>query len=136
MDNCCKNRFRPIHIVGMVLAGLAMAVLFAFLFGYVVMLLWNWLMPGLFGLKAVTYWQAAGLVLLARLLIGSPGHGGHGRHGHGPHRGHFHHAGRCHFHHGRGWEHYGDWWKSEGRQAFEAYVDRARSKEEPKAGEE
>jgi hypothetical protein len=40
------------------------------------MLLWNWLMPALFGLTAVNYWQAAGLFVLTRLLIGNigPGH--------------------------------------------------------------
>jgi hypothetical protein len=35
-----------------------------FLFGFVVMLLWNWLMPELFGLKRIGYWQAWGLLLL------------------------------------------------------------------------
>ncbi|MDR3142357.1 MAG: hypothetical protein LBU37_11635 [Tannerellaceae bacterium] len=46
-------------------------------FGAVIMLLWNWLMPALFGLTAISYWQAAGLFVLTRLLIGNigPGHG-------------------------------------------------------------
>ena len=33
-------------------------------------LLWNWLMPGLFGLPHVTLLQAFGLLLLAGLLFG------------------------------------------------------------------
>lgn len=35
------------------------------------MLLWNWLMPELFGLKVVTFWQALGLNLLAGILFKS-----------------------------------------------------------------
>lgn len=39
--------------------------------GAVVMLLWNWLMPSLFvGVKPVNYWQALGLLLLSKILLG------------------------------------------------------------------
>lgn len=55
-------------------------VAFVAFFGYIVMLLWNWLIPDLFGLHAITFWQAADLLLLARILFGGIG-GGH--HGHG-----------------------------------------------------
>ena len=50
----------------------------AFLFGWVVMLLWNWLMPDIFGLKRLTYWQAWGLLVLSHILFKSfgSGHGG------------------------------------------------------------
>jgi len=34
-----------------------------------VMLLWNWLMPTLFGLTTVTYFQAYGLYILSVLLF-------------------------------------------------------------------
>jgi hypothetical protein len=56
-----------------------MAIIAAFLFGFVVMGLWNWLMPELFGLKAIGYWQAWGLLVLSWILFG--GLRGH-RHGH------------------------------------------------------
>jgi len=62
---------------------LPFAVLFVALFGFVVMALWNWLMPALFGLKVIGYWQALGLVILCRILFGgrgSMGHGGRWRH--------------------------------------------------------
>lgn len=36
----------------------------------VIMLLWNWLMPTLFHLTTITFWQAAGLFALSRLLFG------------------------------------------------------------------
>jgi|GEM_PF-873162 len=47
-----------------------------FLFGWVVMLLWNWLMPEIFGLQQVTYWQAWGLLVLSSILFKSFPSGG------------------------------------------------------------
>jgi hypothetical protein len=47
-----------------------------FLFGWVVMLLWNWLMPEIFGLKTLTYWQAWGVLALSCILFGRIGGGG------------------------------------------------------------
>jgi hypothetical protein len=51
-------------------------VLFVFLYGKLIMYLWNWLLPGLFGLHTIGFWQALGLLLLSRILFG--GFGGHG----------------------------------------------------------
>jgi hypothetical protein len=47
-----------------------------FLFGWIVMLLWNWLMPEIFGLKTVTYWQAWGLLALSTILFKGMGSSG------------------------------------------------------------
>ncbi|MFT3903276.1 MAG: hypothetical protein QM727_08880 [Niabella sp.] len=41
----------------------------------VVMLLWNWLVCGIFGLTTINFWQAVGLFLLARILFGRFGFG-------------------------------------------------------------
>lgn len=58
-------------------------ILIAFVaFGFFTMHLWNWLMPVLFHLPEITFWQTIGLMILSRLVIG--GFGGHGR-GHGHH---------------------------------------------------
>ena len=35
----------------------------------IIMLLWNWLLPGIFGLVTIGYFKALGLYLLARLFI-------------------------------------------------------------------
>jgi hypothetical protein len=51
------------------LAMLAMLALVAF-GGWVVMLLWNWLLPPLFGWRALTFWQALGMLVLCRILVG------------------------------------------------------------------
>jgi hypothetical protein len=56
---------------------LAFLVVFAGMI-LVVMLLWNALLPSLFGISAINYWQAAGLIILFRLLLGGFGKIGHG----------------------------------------------------------
>jgi len=51
--------------------------------GFIVMSLWNGLLPPIFGIKTIHFWQAIGLLLLARILFG----GFHHRHGRcGSHR--------------------------------------------------
>lgn len=61
---------KVLHIVGFAFLGIIMAALFALVFGFVVEWLWNWLMPGIFGLRQITYWQAFGLLLLAKIFFG------------------------------------------------------------------
>ena len=40
------------------------------LVGLVIMSLWNWMMPAIFGLGVITFWQAIGMFILGRLLFG------------------------------------------------------------------
>ncbi len=47
-----------------------LAVLAGAAFGVVVMGLWNWLMPPLFGWHAIGFWQALGLLVLSRIVLG------------------------------------------------------------------
>jgi H+/Cl- antiporter ClcA len=53
-----------------ILAIMVMVAVFFFLFGYFVMRLWNWLMPDLFSLHTITYWQAIGVLVLSKILFG------------------------------------------------------------------
>ncbi len=53
-----------------------------FVFGSVVMLLWNNILPAVFGIKTITFWQALGILVLSKILFGGF-RGGHHRH-HGP----------------------------------------------------
>ncbi len=132
---CRGHGFRIFRIIGMVIAGIVFAVLFALVFGLAVQYLWNYLMPELFGAKTITYWQAFAFVILVKILFGAWG----------SYRGHHHHHGnkmwRNWRHHGWGEEwcsgipyeklrHYKDFWKDEGRTAFEEYVKKAETKEE------
>lgn len=43
--------------------------------GVVVMSLWNWLIPALFGGPVLHFWQAIGLLVLTRILVGRVGRG-------------------------------------------------------------
>ena len=60
-----------------------MAVVAATVLGFVVMSLWNWLAPAVFGLHTITMWQALGILILSKILFGGfrgrPGYGGHWR---------------------------------------------------------
>jgi hypothetical protein len=58
-----------------ILAPLAI-VAFIAIGGEVVLSLWNWLLPGLFGWPQISFWQALGLLALCRILFG--GFGGRG----------------------------------------------------------
>jgi hypothetical protein len=60
------KRKRPLRIL--IVAGFALTALG--LFGLLVKSLWNWLMPTLFGAHAITFWQALGVLILSRILLG------------------------------------------------------------------
>lgn len=69
-----KHVFKHVVVGSVAIAG----------FSVVTMLLWNWLMPCVFGLVAINFWQALGLLALARILFGGFGHHammGRGMHG-------------------------------------------------------
>jgi hypothetical protein len=61
----------PLAILGM--------LVFTVIGGELVMRLWNWLLPTLFGWRQITFWQALGLLLLCRILFGGFGGRGFGR---------------------------------------------------------
>jgi hypothetical protein len=46
------------------------AILAAVVVSFVVMSLWNFLMPGIFGLRSIDFWQALGLLILSKILFG------------------------------------------------------------------
>jgi len=61
-----------------VIAPFALA-LFVWIGGEIVMHLWNWLLPPLFGWRLIGFWQALGLLVLCRVLFGGWGCGGGSR---------------------------------------------------------
>jgi hypothetical protein len=60
-----------------VLKILAIVIVAAAVLGFVVMSLWNRLMPQIFGLHAISYWQALGILILSKIFFtgfrGRPG---------------------------------------------------------------
>jgi len=112
-------------VAGRIARGIVIGIAFALVFGIFVRLLWNWLMPGVFGLREITYAQAIGMIVLARILFGTKGSRGFagGLHGRGP----WAWGGPCSREEANGhikdWRRYDEWWKTEGRESFRKYTD-------------
>ena len=71
-----RRKWRLIFIIPLAIAGILLLMAIG---GEIVMHLWNWLLPPLFGWRLITFWQALGILVLCRILFG--GHGWH-RSGH------------------------------------------------------
>ncbi len=108
---------KVIKVIGMVIMGLIGLTVLALLFGIFVRLLWNALMPGIFGLPEISFWQAVGLVVLAHIFFG------------GDHSHHYSRSGSSKrksrkddsFH--REMENdYRQFWREEGREAFRGWL--------------
>jgi hypothetical protein len=117
------------HKAGWVILGIIGFTAFAALFGAVVMWLWNCLMPVIFHLGMITYWQAVGLAILGRLLFGNFHHGhnhrAHRRFGPWRQRGNMGEGRNCHdYSRGMKWNYYEQYWNEEGEKAFNEYVQR------------
>ena len=71
-----RSRYWPLKALKIAV----IAVVAAVVVGFVVMSLWNWLVPALFGRPTISFAEAIGLFILAKLLFGGfrggvgPGH--------------------------------------------------------------
>jgi heme A synthase len=104
-----------LHILMAIVLGGALVLLF----GTVVQYLWNAILPSVLGVGHLRFWQAIGVLLLARILVG------------GFHRG-------CHGHkrwgHRRSsWQQYEEWWREVGQDSYREY-SAARPGSAPAAG--
>jgi len=109
-------------VIGGMIVGIMIAGFFALIVGVLIMALWNWLMPAIFGLGTISFWQGFGIALLARLLFGGMGHqnGQSQKTKIKQDMGHIH---RQKFN----WkldEVYEEWWAAEGAKSFEDYMKR------------
>ncbi len=116
VEHYVKKGFK---ILFFIVLGLAIA----FLVGYVVMRLWNWLMPELFGLTEVSYWQAVGILVFAKIIFGFGGGDGPGKRSK-PKKNRF--SSKCtplrkDF---SEWKHYDEFWEAEGEKAYEDFLKR------------
>ena len=55
--------------IGVLLVILLMVIVISIFMALPTMLLWNWLMPTIFGLKTITFMQALGLNILSNILF-------------------------------------------------------------------
>jgi Ca2+/H+ antiporter, TMEM165/GDT1 family len=81
---CCgENRGKSFWIKRAIFIPIGIAAC-VFLCGWVVMLLWNCILPPVLGVSTVTFWQALGILVLSKLLFGGfKGAHGHSRFHHG-----------------------------------------------------
>ncbi len=70
---------RKQKLVAFIPLAVAGGTLFVALGGFAVKVLWNAVLPPLFGWPPVGFWQALGLLVLCRILFGGLSHGGGGR---------------------------------------------------------
>ena len=69
------RRKKLFFIIPAAMVGITLFMAFG---GWVVMHLWNWLLPALFGWRMITFWQALAMLVLCRILFG--GVSGRGMH--------------------------------------------------------
>ena len=127
MKNYFKHKFRersPLEIVGIIIFGAIAITGLAILFGFVLMWLWNWLMPSLFGLSTVTYWQAVGLFILFKILLGGCGSGKSSNKSSKDKKCKDKEKSKNDF---SKWEHYDDFWKEEGDALYQQYLNKKSS---------
>ena len=74
MHHMHNGRNRAAHIAKIVV----MVLIFITVFTWVVMALWNWLVPPIIGWKSIDYWQAMGILVLSKILFGFGRFGGGG----------------------------------------------------------
>jgi hypothetical protein len=124
-----KQRWRRVpkwaRIIGMVVIGMVTAAVLGLVFGIYVRELWNMIMPDLFGLKTITYWQAFGIVILGHLIFGGAG-GGHSESKSSKRRKHHDSCGEedDFKEDSKHWKYYDEWWSSQGKQAFTDYAEK------------
>lgn len=128
-----RNPFlRGLKFFGIIILGAMAAAAFAFIFGYFVMLLWNWLMPEIFGLITISFWQAAGLVLLARLVFGGFKHG-HDHSTKTDKKSKFFDKWKdrnCGEYSAKNWKYFDDFWWDEGEKSYNDYIERKKEQEQ------
>ncbi|WP_419213414.1 hypothetical protein ACNR9Q_04480 [Maribacter sp. X9] len=121
-----KNKFKKgFKILFISLLGIAVA----FLFGYIVMHLWNWLMPELFGLPEIGYWKALGVLLFAKIIFGFGNGGGPNKKSRPQKRPFFNNRCMDKRRDFSKWKHYDEFWEAEGEQAYKKYLEKIRSED-------
>jgi len=113
-----------------VLIGGIIFIVLVLLFGYITMRLWNWLMPEILGLGTINYWQALGLLILAKILFGGFGD-------HKSKKSRKKSNDPCRPRNSKGlksdfsnWKYYDKFWEDQGEKAFQEYIKKIQSDNE------
>lgn len=122
MKNFFKHKMRGKsagEIAGFIIFGTIAVVGLAILFGFVIMWLWNWLMPEIFGLTTLNYWQSVGIFILFKILLG--GCGSSSTSNSKSSKSSCDKDNKSDF---SKWKHYDKFWEEEGDIAYQKYLDR------------
>ena len=131
---------KPFQISAYVILVVLAAFGFGLLFGWIIVWLWNWLMPMIFGLPTITFWQGVGIFVLAKILFG--GVSAHNDRSDDKKskkkkrewsfefdsdkkEANFEWSSDKMKHKSERWEHYDEWWKAEGKASFERFAEDA-----------
>lgn len=132
MTSYFKHKLRsksPGEIVGWIILGTIAIVGMSILFGFIIMWLWNWLMPSLFGLTTISYWHAIGLFILAKILFGGFGRSHNSDKFQSRYKERYRE--RCREKEKNDefykWKHYDKFWSEEGEQAYKTFVERMKN---------
>jgi len=113
-------QFSIAKIAMLAVLGVVLALAFGLAFGFLVQYLWNVIIVSVFAIRAITYWEAVGIIVLCKLLFGGHPHP-HPR----PKRG-----GReispMHEIFGERRDEFASFWMSEGKEAFHKYCERGK----------
>lgn len=109
---------RVVKIVAMIIIGIIGLAALALLFGIFVKLLWNALMPVIFGLPEIGFWQAVGMVVLAHIFFGGD-HSHHYERGSKKRKSSGDSSFRAEME-----RDYREFWREEGREAFGRWMKR------------
>ena len=115
-----------------ILGVITLAVGVFILVAYLIMWLWNWLMPELFSLPTIGFWQALGVFVLAKIIFGFGG-GSQKNKGGSRHKKRFsssYGSGCCTGNGFDKWKHYDQFWKEEGETAFESYLEKIKNEKQ------
>jgi hypothetical protein len=55
--------------IAAIVAGAVVGLGLMTLFGFITMWLWNWIMPRIFGLPLISYWEGWGIIILSYILF-------------------------------------------------------------------
>jgi len=119
--NFCVTKTR--HILVQISHGLILSLLFGLAFGLFLMMLWNVLVPDIWGWKEITYWQGVGLVILTRLLFGSHGYQKEANQPQAGCRTHFPQQ-KTDWATSNSDKYYEQWWDEEGEASLEKYTEK------------
>lgn len=62
--------YLPFNITGVFIIAIFLWAIYTFIFGALLMWLWNITIPNIFGIRQISFWEAFRLIIIAAILFG------------------------------------------------------------------